>query len=1857
MAKLVIDIDADGSVAVSEIRAVRQQAAGIGPDTKRSTRQAKEGAEDLNKTVASLKRQFLGVAAGIASVAAASQGLKQSARLALDFGTGIAEVSTLLNDTSNLREYESAVRDLSQQFGTQQVTQVKALYQAISAGASDVAESQERLAAANKLAIGGVTDTATATNALSIVMNAYGDDVESVTDVSDILFAGMRAGITTIGELASNVGTVASFAAQAKLPFEELIAAVATLTAGGLDTSVAMTSTRAALVALTRQTPQTKEAAKELGIEFNLAALQSKGLGQFLTDVTEAAAGQDEKLVQLFGSTEALAFVQGLAGKGAERLADTMADMEERAGLTDQAYARMSETMRERLNRSTAQARDLMISLGSVILETAVPALEVAVGLTSTLADNIDVLSPVIAAWATVISVKAVGALVALATQKTLNIVLAAQLARGWTAMSAGAIAAATAVGTLRAALALIGGPIGLVAAALYLGAQRAGAMDEATKQIGATSEDTARAFGLMEDAITGAFDVATLRVFEEGLSLINKEIEIAEAQLERVQQRSQTSPSGIAGEARLSAGFAPEDSGDAGARAIAEDNVAALREERDMLLEVRNARAEIAAQFPSQAERYEMGAEAIAAASEAAVGFLEGMGIQLGPVTEGTRELAAANEELLAPLERQVESLREQHIELTQGAEGLLAYREEMELAAAREQDLADETNANVSAVRKLQAERRRLTKEMDDHNKASEETLTWLTRINDQMRDNLGAPQAYAQQMQRLAGTLFEAATGIRLFNEDVAAESGSRSIEDISADFEGLKRSLDPAYDAMETFREESELLKEAFDAGLIDGNEFDVLVAELERVLGLTDTIGDSLVHAGNMGAEGFRALQTMASKGSDAYYALEAAIQASNLAAAIGAIMNQGMGDPYTAFARMAAMAAMVSQFVGAVGSIGGGASDVAQRRQDVQGTGTVLGDSEAKSESIANAMETTADATSELVGINRGMLVALKAMQQGIEGAALQVARGGTDIDLSTLDIGTSDWGFTSTKLADQGIALLGGAITEMTEGAVAQAFATTRKSNLFSTSYRTRFEDLDDAMNDQINLIFDSMISTVTEAGVALGIPLEDLEERIAQFEIQAQEISLKDLDSDEQQAELEAVFSSIFDGLATDVIPFISQFQLAGEGMGDTLVRVATSVQVTEEALARLGFALDETDPERMAQISVGLVEAAGGLETFIGQMDEFISDFAPASHQFDIAKSDITRALDELGYELPATRDGMWELMNSMDITTAAGRAATATLLELTGAASTYYRELEEIQKERESLEASLLQLQGATAELRARELETLDESNRALQERIWALEDAAALDELMSRVGDEMAGMSASPLVQEFRRITMSFRENMAAARELGASEAQLADIRNLHTLQMIQLAGSLEESIGSIVEQLTGTGGPQSFGSQVQSSFEDFGSSLASALDGIRQWLDDFFLNDPSLTTTQQYDRTFDEFFNLVNVAQTGTGEERADAISQLPQLADSLIDLGSQMFGTATEDYATLRDAVVSAMEGVAGTDVPDTSPPTGAQLDGVWGTTQNVEQSAAETASLAAQLLEEIGLLSEVTGELPADIAERYGVSLNEIIEMLLGETQELGEEQIGQLVSLANTLGVSLEELGNLIGLSVGSLEEETSLFSTGLQAIVDSLPEEFRDKLQGPLDALRDATSEADANAALQDIITVSGALPSNLRNQLAPFFDDIDPTDPLLEQVSLLSSIRLSNANMDASLRDIYDALTSPLPSSPVTPPQGFATGGLVTGITQAVLGETGTEMVWPANVTSFMQRVGIPVQSSTNSAAVQKLLEQMVALMSELLAKQERWSEEERQTFERLVEAMRESQERTASDLAILYGDR
>ena len=328
---------------------------------------------ESEKTEGSLKK--LGAASAILGTALAA-GFIMAAKSAIAFEKSIAEISTLVDTTVvSVDELSAAVRNQSKEFGGNVQTQAKALYQIISAGASDAATANNILTVSNKLAVGGITDVATAADGLTSVLNAYGNQVEGASAVSDAMFVAMKAGKTTIGELSASIGTVAPLAAQMGISFDELTASTAALTKGGVSTSVAVTGLRAILATIAKPSKEATDLAAELGIEFNSAGLKAKGLGAFLEELKQKTGGSSDAMATLFGGVEALVPALALSGQAGKDLAVIMAQMGIKTGATDEAVGKMAQTFDFQFAKAVANINDLILSMGLVIQNTLLPAL------------------------------------------------------------------------------------------------------------------------------------------------------------------------------------------------------------------------------------------------------------------------------------------------------------------------------------------------------------------------------------------------------------------------------------------------------------------------------------------------------------------------------------------------------------------------------------------------------------------------------------------------------------------------------------------------------------------------------------------------------------------------------------------------------------------------------------------------------------------------------------------------------------------------------------------------------------------------------------------------------------------------------------------------------------------------------------------------------------------------------------------------------------------------------------------------------------------------------------------------------------------------------------------------------------------------------------------------------------------------------------------------------------------------------------------------------------------------------------------------------------------------------------------
>lgn len=340
------------------IASMALDAASFVTDIDRAAKRSQAALRKFRKT-AETASKAIGSAIGV--------GLGVAIHEAIKFEKAMAEVGTLLDDTSGLDATADAIKRLSVEFGQAPTDQAKALYQIISAGASDATEQVELLTASNRLALGGVTDVATAADGLTTVLNAYAGSGLTASEVSDSLFTTMKQGKTTIEELSSSVGNVATIAAQTGVSLREVGAAVGTLTKSGIATGEAMNALRGVLAAVLKQSKQSTDTAADLGVAFSVSALQAQGLAGFLQQIADSGA-TEEQLAKLLGRVEGLSAVMALGANDAAEFSAQLEAQAKAAGATEDAVAKMAETTAFKISQVRSAFQVLAIEAGDLFL-------------------------------------------------------------------------------------------------------------------------------------------------------------------------------------------------------------------------------------------------------------------------------------------------------------------------------------------------------------------------------------------------------------------------------------------------------------------------------------------------------------------------------------------------------------------------------------------------------------------------------------------------------------------------------------------------------------------------------------------------------------------------------------------------------------------------------------------------------------------------------------------------------------------------------------------------------------------------------------------------------------------------------------------------------------------------------------------------------------------------------------------------------------------------------------------------------------------------------------------------------------------------------------------------------------------------------------------------------------------------------------------------------------------------------------------------------------------------------------------------------------------------------------------------
>lgn len=299
-----------------------------------------------------------GIAAkGLAAIGAAAAGATAAiVKVGSDFETSMAKVQTLADTTQvSMSDLSKGIMEISNTTGQSSQSLAEALYQALSAGVQtgDALAYTEQAA---KLAAAGFTTTESAVDALSTVMNAYKMDASEVNAVSDMLLQTQNKGKTTVDELAASIAQVTPTAAAMGVEFEQVSAALATMTAQGVPTSQATTQLNQLFAELGKSGQQASEnlmkaaeGTEYAGMSFQQMMDAGVPLNEVLNMMSDYAEANGKSLLDMFGSIEAGKAALTMAGENSEMFANNLEAMNESAGLTEEGFTTMTDTLQGKM--------------------------------------------------------------------------------------------------------------------------------------------------------------------------------------------------------------------------------------------------------------------------------------------------------------------------------------------------------------------------------------------------------------------------------------------------------------------------------------------------------------------------------------------------------------------------------------------------------------------------------------------------------------------------------------------------------------------------------------------------------------------------------------------------------------------------------------------------------------------------------------------------------------------------------------------------------------------------------------------------------------------------------------------------------------------------------------------------------------------------------------------------------------------------------------------------------------------------------------------------------------------------------------------------------------------------------------------------------------------------------------------------------------------------------------------------------------------------------------------------------------------------------------------------------------------
>ena len=208
------------------------------------------------------------------------------------------------------------------------------------------ADGMEVLRVSTKAATAGLSDTATASQAILATLNAYGMSAQDASHVSDVLFKTVDLGVLTFGDLAAQLGDVVNTANMVGVPIETVGAAFAQMTRKGISAAEASTALNQLMLQFISPSKKMKDAAEELGLGLDFLSVETIRKFGIEGALQQLVAANPDALLTVFGdNVRALKGALTLGGENMPGFIDMLDQMGDAAGRTDAAFETQTKSL------------------------------------------------------------------------------------------------------------------------------------------------------------------------------------------------------------------------------------------------------------------------------------------------------------------------------------------------------------------------------------------------------------------------------------------------------------------------------------------------------------------------------------------------------------------------------------------------------------------------------------------------------------------------------------------------------------------------------------------------------------------------------------------------------------------------------------------------------------------------------------------------------------------------------------------------------------------------------------------------------------------------------------------------------------------------------------------------------------------------------------------------------------------------------------------------------------------------------------------------------------------------------------------------------------------------------------------------------------------------------------------------------------------------------------------------------------------------------------------------------------------------------------------------------------------------